>query len=172
MSRQMSWGLSFPETLRLLAERVHTPLVVRATALIAKATEAGGDSESVMLAAARDAREGKILEGERQLEMTVYVIVIYVAYLVFLGITAVLQGLFVPSMLHATGMAGGTGFAGLQTTAGISLSDFHRIYFAVAVVQGLGSGLVAGVMSEGNFAAGLKHASAMIAMAAVVYAVL
>jgi flagellar protein FlaJ len=162
MANQVSWGTPFHEALTLFADRVETPIVTRAVALINKATRAGGNTKDVLAAAARDAREIKALQQERKLSMTLYVIVIYVAFGVFLGVVAALQGLLVPALLQATQGVGARGLAGLPVATDVSFMDFRLIYFGVGLVQALGSGIVAGVMAEGSYAAGLKHGTILV----------
>lgn len=172
MANQVSWGASFTDAMQHFADRVGTPLVGRAVALIIKATRAGGNVKDVLAAAARDAREIKAIEADRRLNMTLYVIVIYVAFAVFLGVTAALQGLLIPSVLHATLGVAGAPVSGLSFGQNLGLVDFQFIYFGVGIVQALGSGLVAGVMGEGNLEAGLRHSAILVAVTILVLGVL
>lgn len=164
MAHQISWGTSFPETLHMFAERVRTPLIIRAVALINKATEAGGNVKDVLAAAARDAREIEALAADRRGGMALYVVVIYVAFGVFLGVVAALQGLLVPSLLNSTQGAGLDNINGISIGGRLSIDDFRFIYFGVGLVQAMGSGIVAGVMSEGSLGAGLKHCAILVAL--------
>ena len=164
MAHQISWGTPFPEALRLFADRVGTPLVVRAVTLINKATQAGGNVKDVLAAAARDAREIEALEADRRSGMALYVIVIYVAYGVFLAVVAALQGMLVPSLLQSTQGAGLSSIGNVSVGGRLSMDDFRFIYFGVGMVQAIGSGIVAGVMSEGTLESGLKHATILVAL--------
>jgi len=171
MAYQVSWGTPFQEALRMFGDRVGTPLVRRATSLIIKATNAGGNVGEVIGAAARDARELELLDRDRRTSMALYVVVIYVSFVVFLAVVAALQGLLVPSLLASTMAAGDLpSLGGFSFNDGVSEDDFRAIYLGVGLVQGIGSGLVAGVMSEGGFRAGLKHTTVMVAMAIVALA--
>ena len=172
MAHQLSWGTPFPEALALFSERVGTPLVTRAVSLIVKATRAGGNVKDVLAAAARDSRELKALEADRRLGMALYVIVIYVAFGVFLAVTAALQGLLIPSVIQSTQGLEGAAAGALAVGSKLTKSDFDLIFFGIGIVQALGSGLVAGAMSEGNMAAGLKHSAIMVAISALVLGVL
>ena len=168
MANQVSWGTPFPEALKMFGERVGTPIITRAVALIIKTSRAGGNAKDVLQAASRDAREIKALQQERKLSMTLYVIVIYVAFAVFLGVVAALQGLLVPALIKSTtGAAGGTTIAGIAA-GNVTFDDFRLIYFGVGLVQAMGSGIVAGVMSEGSYAQGLKHSAILVAMSLLV----
>ena len=164
MARLVSWGTPFPDALRIFSDRVGTPLVVRAVSLINKATEAGGNVKDVLAAAARDARELEGLESDRRSGMALYVIVIYVAYAVFLSVVAALQGLLVPSLLASTLGTSGAAPGVLAISQRLTHDDFRFIYFGVGLVQALGSGIVAGVMSEGSVSAGLKHSAILVAV--------
>lgn len=167
MANQVSWGTPFHDALTMFADRVETPIVTRAVALINKATRAGGNTKDVLAAAARDAREIKALQQERKLSMTLYVIVIYVAFGVFLGVVAALQSLLVPALLETTQGIGSAGLGGLAVAGNVTFMDFRLIYFGVGLVQALGSGIVAGVMAEGSYAAGLKHGAIMVVLTIV-----
>lgn len=164
MAHQISWGTPFPDALTMFGERVDTPLVVRAVALINKATRAGGNVKDVLAAAARDAREIESLNSDRRSGMALYVIVIYVAYGVFLSVVAALQALLVPSLLASTQGAGVSRIGNVHVGGRLSLDDFRFMYFGVGIVQAIGSGVVAGVMSEGTLESGLKHATILVAL--------
>lgn len=172
MANQVSWGTPFNDALSMFAQRVETPIITRAVALINKATRAGGSAKDVLAAAARDAREIKSLQSERKLSMNLYVIVIYVAFAVFLGVVGALQGMLVPALLGATQSAQGGSIGSLAVRADVSFMDFRLIYFGVGIVQALGSGIVAGVMAEGSFAAGLKHGTILVALTVLVLGLL
>lgn len=173
MAHQVSWGVPFADALKMFAERVGTPIVMRAVALINKATRAGGNAKDVLAAAARDAREVKGIQQERRLGMTLYVIVIYVAFGVFLAVVAALQGLLVPALLSSTSaVAGQPTLAGMTLGGGPNLADFRLIYFGIGLVQAIGSGLVAGVMAEGGYAAGMKHVAILTAISILTLGIL
>jgi flagellar protein FlaJ len=169
MSDQLSWNLPFTEALERFAERVDTPLVRRAVNLVLQANRSGGSTIEVLMAASRDAREIKSLENERHLTMGLYTVVIYVTFLVFLGVAAVLYASFVPKLVAASESAQAASL-GADTVAGIGgpalhLRDFQVFYFMAAIMQGLGDGIVAGLMGTGRAVLGLRHAFLMVLIA-------
>lgn len=171
MAMQISWGTSFPEALRMFSDRIATPLIHRATSLIIKATQAGGHVKDVLAAAARDARELKSLESERRGGMVLYVVVVYVAFAVFLAVVAALQGLLIPAVLTSTRGAGG-GFSSIGINQGLTEQDFYFMYYSVGMIQAIGSGIVAGVMSEGTVQAGLKHTAILVGVTVLVLGIM
>ncbi|HLE47922.1 MAG TPA: type II secretion system F family protein, partial [Candidatus Thermoplasmatota archaeon] len=170
MADQLSWNLSFEEALRLMAERVQTPLVQRTASLIIQAGKSGGNTTDVLLAAARDAREIKTLENERRTNMTLYTIIIYLTFIIFLVIVAVLYKSFVPEILRAGALArqaGPVGGGGIVEV--LDLEEYRGFYFLAALVQGLGNGLLAGLMQTGRAIQGLRHSFLFVLAAYITF---
>jgi flagellar protein FlaJ len=168
MAAQLSWNVPFEEALSRFAERVDTPLVVRSTTLILEAERSGGQITDVLAAVARDAREIRRLERDRQLSMRTYTMVMYVTFLVFLGVVAVLQGQLVPELGSAAEATSGPGFL----STGRGTEGFRTFFFTATIVQALGSGTMAGYLSRDKIGPGLIHAAAMLAMALVTFSLI
>jgi len=166
MAVQISWGVTFSEALRRFGERIKTPLVQRSTTMVVKASEAGGKISDVIDAAAKNVRELKILQADRRTEMKMYLIIIYVAFFVFLAVIAILTGTFLPKLIESTQATGGIG--GL-TVGGTSLKEYEFIYICTALVQAIGNGVVAGVLGEGRVSSGLRHATIMALVTYIVF---
>jgi flagellar protein FlaJ len=172
MADQLSWNVAFDEALERFGERAKTPLIQRAVALILEASRTGGNVTDVLLAAARDAREIKNLETERATSMLLYTAIIYIAFLVFLGIAGTLYGTFVPQIAAATaGVGGGSSsqVAGLSVGK-ISVDEYRTFYFVATLVQAVGNGVVAGVMESGRAVMGLRHSFIMVLFTYVTFA--
>lgn len=174
MADQLTWNVSFNEALVRFADHVQTPLVQRAVSLILQANKSGGATTEVLLAAARDAREIKSLENERRLSMSLYTVVIYVTFLVFLGVAAIMYAKFVPQLVNASNAAAAqtaaTGVKGISESSGeIKLRDFQIFYFMAAIMQGLGDGIVAGMMGQGKAVMGLRHSFLMVLLSYVTF---
>lgn len=168
MGAQLSWNMPFEETLRRFADRVDTPLVDRSVTLVLEAERSGGHIKDVLEAVARDARELKHLDRERQLSMKTYTIVMYVTFCTFLAVVGVLQSQLLPELVTAAGQFGGE-IVGASTTT----IEAHRTFFYTAsIVQGLGTGTMAGMMSRGRVGPGLVHAATMVLASAVTFSVL
>ena len=179
MSDQLNWNVSFNEALQRFSDRVQTPLVQRAVSLILQANKSGGATTEVLLAAARDARELKTLEQERKISMSLYTVVIYVTFLVFLGVAAIMYSQFIPQLVASSDAAaeqakklGGANVGSLGGGGGIRLEDFQLFYFLAAVVQGLGDGIVAGLMGSGKAVLGLRHSFLMVLLSYVTFRLL
>jgi flagellar protein FlaJ len=160
IAQQISWGSSVEEALIAFAKRIKTKSVRRTISLIIEASKSGGNVADVLDVAANDAREIKILEGERRVTMAAYVIVIYVGMLVFLVIIAILVGVFIPSIT-------GEGATGLSSTMGgsgysISQQAIVQVFYIGIIIQSVGTGLVAGIFEDGHLESSVKHIFIMI----------
>lgn len=168
MDSAMSWGVSFEDSLRTFAVRISTPIIVRSVSLITQASTAGGRVSSVLEAAARDAREVKMLERERRGNMMVYVVITYMSFFVFIFVIAMLTATFVPTMAEA-GRAASAAGAGSTFVGAFDPAAYTRLMFHASVIQGFMSGLVAGQMGEGSVYMGLKHSIILTLIAWIVF---
>jgi len=177
--RDIEWGASVNDALTRMARRTNAPTVSRAVTLIRNAMSASGDISPVLHIAADEAQETRRLRRERRQEMLTYLVVIYISFVVFLGIIVALTVSFIPAIEAAgesASLSGGqlegvdTGvFSGLRT---VNTEAYELLFFHVAAIQGVCSGLVAGQLGEGSVTDGLKHASVLLLLAYVVFAVL
>lgn len=166
---QIQWGVPVLEALTLLRERLDTPMVNRTLTVVIEAGHAGGNVKDVLMVAAGIARQLAIMRRQRQQEMTLYLLIVYVASFVFLFVVLALQGVFVPRMVEAVrGIGAGGAAFGL---GGIPDADaFRGLYITTAVVSSIGNGFVAGMMSDGRYEAGVKHAAVMVAISLAAFA--
>jgi flagellar protein FlaJ len=161
MAAQIEWGISFGEALERFAKRVKTPLIERSVSLIVQASDAGGNVVDILHAAAEDAREIQLLLRERKTAMSIYVMIIYISFFVFLSVIAILDAQFLPQVAKAVSGAQGVSVGPIKFGA-IDIDAFKQVFFHAAIIQGMGGGFVAGVMSEGKPIAGLRHVFVMV----------
>ena len=178
MNSQISWGVAFNDVLHQLSQRIKTRLVTRSVSLIEEANLAGGNIADVLESAAKDASEIKWLESERTRGVFMYVVVIYIAFGVYLAVIAVIVALFLPAIIGTSqgmsetddpGGGGGAAIGGMGQKK-IEASKLTFIFFSSVLVQSVGSGLMAGMMGEGKLSAGLRHVVIMTLMSWGVFA--
>ena len=159
ISQQISWGSSVTNALLAFAKRVNTKSIKRTVSLIIEASKSGGNVADVLDVAAKDAREIKLLESERKTNMLSYVVVVYVGMFVFLAIVLILCASFIPAMTSE----GAQGLSGVMGRGGdISQGQITTVFFFASLVQGFGSGTVAGVFEDGNLSSSVKHVFIMV----------
>lgn len=174
MANQLSWGIFVNDVLTQFAERVGTPLVKRSVLLTIEASRSGGNIADVLTAVSKDAKEIKMLENERNINMNIYITVIYIAFFVFLAVISVLVTSFLPAVTNISQTAPSAGQGtGMPITVGkIDPAAILNIYYIAVLVQGFGSGLVAGALSTGKVAQGFKHSLIMTIIAVFMFRVL
>lgn len=154
MAAQIEWGVPAPEALQLFVDRVRTPLVERMIAIIIKANNAGGNVSDVLGMVARDAREARLMEEERKVEMITYMIVIYIAFFVFIATIFILNSVFLPAMSDVT--ADGT-----MINVGM-IPEVQVVFVVSIIVHAVGDGIMAGVLQDGRIANGMRHGFIML----------
>ncbi|WP_227376471.1 type II secretion system F family protein [Haladaptatus halobius] len=171
--RDVEWGTDAATALRRLEDRIDTPTITRVVTLVANAMHASGDIGRVLRIAVDDAQASRRLKRQRRQEMATYLVIIYLSFFVFLFIIASLSGILVPALKNLpsadAGGSGPIGIGGLGNVAAVDIDAYTLVFFHTALVQALFSGFVAGKMGEGSVKDGAKHATAMFAIAYVVF---
>jgi len=160
--KDIDWGLDINTSLARFSNRIRTHTVVRAVTLITKANESSGDVGEVLLVAARDASFEQEMQKERSVNMLIYVMIIYISFMVFVGVVYVISTTFLTEMANAADQMAASGMQGGGFMQEFDLNVFNRLFFHAAVIQGVCSGLIAGVMGEGSLLSGLKHSTIML----------
>ncbi|MDD3041875.1 MAG: type II secretion system F family protein [Methanosarcinaceae archaeon] len=158
----MRWNSNLVDALKRFESRIRTKLTRRSMSLIARASESTGDIHQVISTVAEDADVQKQLKKERAAEMLIYVFIIYVTFFVFLVIVYVLAAFFLPALSGADNPA---------MSMGVNLEEYTMLFFHAALLQGLGSGLVAGKMGSGSLPSGFKHSIVLMTLSYVLFVV-
>ena len=166
--KDIDWGMDVNDSLVRFANRIRTHVVSRSITLITRANESSGDLGGVLEVAARDAETEQTLKRERVMNMMIYIIIIYISFLVFVGVIYVITDTFLMQMAEAgeqmVESGGNAGFLGA-----FDLDAYKRMFFHASLIQGLCSGLIAGVMGEGSVLSGLKHSIIMVTVSLLVF---
>ena len=181
--RDIQWGSDVATALKRMDRRIDSPVVTRAVTLSTNAMETSDDIAPVLEIAADEARSTHVLNRQRKQTMLTYLVVIYVAFFVFLGIMAALMISFIPAiedvmaqMAQSTSGSGGpapSAGLGLASSPGeINISGYETIFFHVTLIQATCSGLVAGQLGQGSIKDGVKHSTIMLVITYILFTVL
>ncbi|MCS3923082.1 type II secretion system F family protein [Methanosalsum natronophilum] len=169
--RDINWGVNITDSLIRFANRTKTRLIARSFTLITKALESSGDIGEVLRVAARDATAYQNLKSERTMNMMIYIVIIYIAYFVFVGVIYVVSSTFLEEMAAAGERLSSTGHqVGFLST--FDLDSYTQLFKHAAIIQGFSSGLLAGAMGEGNVTSGLKHSIVLMSIGFFLFAIL
>ena len=168
MSDQLSWGIAFGDVLEMFAERVGTPLVKRAVSLVTEANKAGGKISDILVTAANDSREIQFLKGERARAIGSYIAVIWVSFMVFIGVIVVLSNVFIPAIASSNSGGESETIGNMQINA-VDPLFFLVVFFYGVNAQAMGNGAMAGIMATGRLSTGMKHAGMMMIICLVLF---
>ncbi|OVE84778.1 type II secretion system F family protein [Natronolimnobius baerhuensis] len=169
----VQWGADLQSALGRFERRVRTRATSRVVTLLTEAMNASDNLATVLRIAARQAAADRRLKRERKQSMVEYMIVVYISFLVFLFIIAVLAAYLLPNLPTDLDMGdAAAGVGGLEGLGGEGLDTFTTVFYHATLVQGLLSGLIAGQLSSGDLRAGAKHAATMIGLSVLLFAVL
>jgi flagellar protein FlaJ len=166
--RDISWGVNINDSLIRFANRLRTQVVARSFTLITKANESSGDIGQVLLVASRDASSEQDMKRERSMSMMIYIVIIYIAFFVFVGVIYVISTTFLTEMADAGAKMASSGTQA-SFLSSFNLDEYTRLFKHACLIQGLSSGLMAGAMGEGKVLAGLKHSIVMMTIAYVIF---
>lgn len=171
MAVQISWGVAFNDVLRNFTEDIPTRIVARSVSLILEANKAGGKISDVLVTAAKDAAEIKWLQKERQKGVFMYVVIIYLSYVVYIAVIAILVAVFLPPIIEASiamAKGGSGGFGGMKVRQ-LNKEKLVFIFYCSVIIQALGNGMMAGVMGRGKISQGLIHVWVMMMLAELLF---
>ena len=164
MSSQISWGIPFGEVMTRFSKRVKSEFISRAIAIIVEAEVSGGAITDTLDSVARDARLIKEAEHERKTQLSQQSAIMYAIFFLFVAIVISLLRLMIPLVTSE-------GFSLATENPDVILNFYRNLFFAMIVIQGIFSGLLAGQISTGSVAPGLKH-SAIFLVSGVLISIL
>lgn len=168
IQRDIHWGANFSDALIRFELRVRTALVARTVTLITKAATMNSSIPDLLRIAATDARMSELLKRDRLSEMFIYTAIVYLSYFVFIFVVGVITTQFL--VVLANQSKEGLSMAGSLSNLGVlSLITVDRLLYHTCLVQGLFSGLIAGMMGESSIKAGVKHSCVLIIAALLAF---
>ncbi|MDI9646202.1 MAG: type II secretion system F family protein [Archaeoglobales archaeon] len=167
----LDWGVSLTDALVRFANRLRIFEISRTMALLNESLKSTGNVTDVLMISAKDATSAELLRRERATNMFMYVVIIYIAFFVFIGIVYIISSTFLSTLAESAAKVQATG-QNFQLLQKVDVYTYRNVFMHAAVFQGLFAGLVAGVMGEGSISAGAKHSFIMLLIAYVVFNVL
>jgi len=166
---QLSWGVPFPEALKLFSQRIkYSTYIQRGLAILLEAYFSGGKIADTMEAVGESTRVLKEVEKERESMLQQQLIIVYLIHFIFVGILVALYRILIP-LLTFQGGGGASMISGFGGGESPSLDFYKLLFFLTMSIQSLSNGVVAGVTKEGSISSGIKHAGIMITVSLFVY---
>lgn len=171
INRDLEWNVSLVDSLIRFANRVRTFELTRTVVLLVESLRSTPNVTEILRISAKDASNAELLRRERIKNMSMYVLIIYISFFVFIGIVYIISTTFLSVLAESTSKIASSGAGGFFSMGNISEEFYKNIFMHAAVFQGLFAGLVAGVMGEGDFSSGVKHSLIMLIFAYVLFTV-
>ncbi len=162
MHRNIEWGAEVSDAFKMFANAVKVPALTRVVTMLSEVLRAGGNLTEALSISAKDAEMERNLAKERSVNMLIYVIIVYIAFFVFIGIVYMLFKNLFPPLFEAFSTSGGVGIGAAGLGGGLNKEEITGILTQAAVFQSIFCGLMAGQMEAGNILAGLKHTLVML----------
>jgi flagellar protein FlaJ len=169
MSAQLSWGISVKEALINFANRINTPSVKRSVVTINKALEIGGNTSTVFEAAAKEIDQTKLVEQQRRTEMSLYSIVIFISFFVFLAVILIIDNTIFKEFFLLQEKMPGSGIGQMQLAEKIDQNLLKTTFFVFVLVQSIGGGLLGGFMMDGKLSSGVRFGFVLVLISFFVF---
>jgi flagellar protein FlaJ len=156
---QIGWGVSFDDVISTMAESLKSPLISKYSYLIVQASRLGAINTTIILKSADDLEKTMQLEREKDAALKEYLLIIYAAQFILIGLIFMLNSTLLPSILDMmTAGAGSKGVTGFGfSLSGLNIAKFRVGFFHVIMINAFASGIIAGQLTEGKARHGLKH---------------
>ena len=168
MTGQLSWGISIKDTLTNFAEHINTNELKRLAITMNKALEIGGNTSAVFYAAAKELEQIKRVEQQRKTEMTMYSIVIFISFFVFLAVILIIDKTIFTALFDVQAKMSGQHIGSIRI-ANINPEDVKTMFFTFMVVQSLGGGVLGGFMTEGKLSSGVRYGIILVLISFFVF---
>ncbi|MEM4155129.1 MAG: type II secretion system F family protein, partial [Archaeoglobaceae archaeon] len=160
IKRRLEWGELVTSAFVRLERRIRSSVFQKAISMLVKAIEASPSIREALIVASNFSELEIEMRNRLRDMMSTYIIIIYLAFGVFLYTAYVL----IKNMLSM--------FASIEITqiaTAIDLADLENVFMETSFLVAVFSGLAAGVMGEGRVEAGLKHIFLLVAITYVFF---
>jgi flagellar protein FlaJ len=171
MVAQLSWGIPVEEALTNFGERINSNEAKRLAITINKALEIGGNTSTVFNAAAKELDQIRRVEQQRRTEMSMYSLVIFISFFVFLAVILIINGTIFQAIYALQGKMTGKAIGSIKI-ANIDPSEVKTMFFTFVFVQSLGGGILGGFMMEGRLSAGIRQAFILVIISFIAFKLL
>jgi flagellar protein FlaJ len=167
----IAWNHDVPGGLLSLADRLDVPQLTRTMVLVAEGSKSTGDLHDLLEIAASDTRAREKLARERRQEVSSYVAIVVLGFLVYLFVIVLVAASFFGPIAEQAATVDASAAQGPVSLAAIPVDAYQLLFLHSALVQGFGSGLLAGKLAENDALSGLKYSLALTVLTVVIFGV-
>ncbi|WP_049983376.1 type II secretion system F family protein [Halorubrum sp. BV1] len=165
----IAWNHDLTRALLDFADRLNVPQLSRTMTLIAEGSRSSGDIAGLLEIAAADTRSREKLARARRREVGSYVAIVVVGFLVYLLVIVMVSASYLTPIGEIAASSGDGGGHGAVSLGSISVETYRLLFLHSALIQGFGSGLIAGKLAENDALSGLKYGLGLVVLTVVVF---
>ncbi len=169
---RLSWGVPFEDAFKLFAQETGSEKIKSAVLIILEAFASGGNIPSILETVAEDLRRINALQEERKARFGPFVSTMYVVFLLSIALSYILLNVLIPeipvmptfSLKFSLG-----GSPSLGKASSIPEFKLKMLFLHLLIVEAIITGLLAGIVAEGSWTAGLKYVLIMSFVAILLF---
>ncbi|WP_254822574.1 type II secretion system F family protein [Haloglomus halophilum] len=167
VKNDIAWNHDVSRALLSFGARLKTPQLSRSMKLLSDGLRSSGDLARVLSIAAEDARDRARIERARRRELAAYIAVVVIGFLVYLMVIVILDASYLRPI--ATLDTGGASQDLPLSFDNIPVDLYRMLFLHSALIQAIGSGLLAGKLAENDSLVGLKYAIGLVVLTMAVF---
>jgi flagellar protein FlaJ len=165
----IAWNHDLTRALLDFADRLNVPQLSRTMTLIAEGSQSSGDLAGLLEIAATDTRARAKLARARRREVGSYVAIVVVGFLVYLLVIIMVSASYLDPIAEVAATSGTDSVEGPVTLGAVPVETYRLLFLHSALIQGFGSGLIAGKLAENDILSGLKYGLGLVALTVVAF---
>jgi len=166
LSRDLMWSEKLSIALRRFSDRMKSLAVDRMVILISETEHFTNNLSTTLDLLYHESKNAESLRLERKSDMSVYVVIIFMSFAVFLFVQIIMSEVFLNIMLEN---ADALSYLSSSSGAGFPAQLYQMIIYHSVLIHGFCSGLVAGMMGGGSIKGGIKYSCMMLLAGAVIF---
>jgi len=167
------WNDDVSGALEKFGYRLRVPQLVRTTRLLSEGISSSGDLSRVLSIAAEDARNKFRLERKRRREMSSYIAIVVIGFLVYLLVVLMLDTAYLdPIAAISAEQAASDGPESPLGFSSVPIDVYKTVLFHSALIQGVGSGLLAGKLADNSVRSGLKYSLLLVVVSVIAFSLI
>lgn len=173
VENDIRWNADTPGALLRFADRIAVPQLSRTMKLVTEGSRMTSNLYEVLDIAAQDTRAHIRMEQNRQRELSTYLAIVIIGFLVYLFVIAIISQAFLDPISELSAQAAASGSAARSAiTPAVPADAFRVIFFHSALLQGVGAGLLAGKLTQNSTLSGLKYGIGLVIISTIGFAVI
>ena len=161
LSVMLSWGIPFEEAFMKFAKETKSKMIESLVLIILESFYSGGNIADILDTVAEDARRLREIQEERKSRFSSFVATMYVVFIISLILVYMLLIVLLPEMPAVPNIGFSFNISSAPSPGGsvsvIPEQEMKTLFLHLLIIQAVVSGLMAGIIGEGTWTAGLKH---------------